>query len=98
MSEEVLTYLLSVLSVFSLCFVQNIAFTLTSRSRNRDNKWYHGICAVFSNGIYFATFGVILQTGWDWKMAFPYVVGTVAGSLVGADIAIKIENKIGAKT
>lgn len=33
-----------------------------------------------------------------WWLLIPYVVGTVAGSLFGAKVSIKIEKAIGANT
>lgn len=35
------------------CFVQNMAFTAVSRSRNAGNPKYHRKCALCSNSIYF---------------------------------------------
>jgi len=93
-----LEIIIMMIGLLVLCFVQNIAFTLTSRSRNRDHKGYHVICAIFSNGIFFATLGILVKSDLDLIMAIPYILGTVTGSVVGADIAIAIEKKIGAKT
>lgn len=84
-----------------LAFVQNVSFTLVSRARNRDNMWYHAICAVFSNGIWMLCVGLlgyeVLLNGNYW-MAMPYMIGTVSGSLFGAKAAMRIEERIGAKT
>lgn len=38
-----------------LLLVQNASFTWVSRARNSANVMYHGIAAVFSNGIWFAS-------------------------------------------
>ncbi len=81
-----------------LAFIQNVSFTLVSRARNRDNTWYHMICSIFSNGVWFTTFGVLVNANMSWLLFIPYLIGTVSGSLFGAKVAIWIENKIGAKT
>lgn len=43
------------ITVIVLAFAQNIAFTMTSRSRNRSSMGYHAICSVFSNAVWFLT-------------------------------------------
>lgn len=82
--------------IAALAFVQNVSFTLVSRSRNRDNMYYHMICAVFSNGIWFMTFRELILNDMTWLFFVPYVIGTVSGSLFGAKVAMWIERKIGA--
>ena len=87
--------------LLALAYIQNISFTMVSRARNRNNHWYHAYASVFSNGLWFATIGVIIQTQLEslnlW-LAIPYIAGTVAGSLTGAHISMWIEKKIGATT
>ena len=46
----------AILTILVLAFVQNISFSIVSRSRNRDNIRYHIIAATFSNSIWFLTF------------------------------------------
>lgn len=82
--------------LLSLAYVQNIAFTMVSRSRNRNNMTYHAVCSVASNGLWFATMGILVVADFTWPMALPYLVGTVAGSLTGARISMRIEELIGA--
>ena len=86
------------LVVLSLAYIQNISFTMVSRSRNRDNMTYHAICAVFSNGLWFATMHYLVASELTWLMAIPYIIGTVAGSLTGAKMSMRIERLIGAST
>lgn len=85
-------------TLIMLAFVQNVSFTMVSRSRNRDNMTYHAICSVFSNGIWFATMHHLVASQLSWWLAIPYIIGTVAGSLFGAKVSIFIEKAIGAKT
>lgn len=91
-------YLLTAFTLMLLCFVQNISFTMTSRSRNRDHKLYHCICSVFSNGLFLLTLGILVKTDVSPEYFIPYIFGTVCGSLVGAEISMKIEKIIGANT
>ncbi len=84
------------LMILMLAFVQNIAFSITSRSRNRDNKTYHILAAVFSNTIFFLTFRMLILAEMNLSLFIPYVAGTVAGSLLGVRWAMRIEALIGA--
>jgi len=84
-------------AIVLLAFIQNVSFTMVSRSRNRDNMTYHAVCSVFSNGCWFLTMRELVLADLTLWLFFPYVVGTVAGSLFGAAVSIKIEKAIGAR-
>lgn len=84
------------LLVVALSFVQNISFTMVSRSRNRDKMAYHAICSIFSNGIWFLTMRELVTADLNITLVVPYIIGTVAGSLLGAKISMYIEHVIGA--
>lgn len=86
------------ITLAALAFVQNTSFTIVSRARNRDNMTYHAIASIFSNGIWFLTFRMLVTADMSFLLFIPYCVGTVSGSLWGAKLAIFIEQKIGAKT
>ncbi|MCG7868209.1 MAG: hypothetical protein JAY74_17820 [Candidatus Thiodiazotropha taylori] len=88
---------MDMVTIAALAFIQNVAFTLTSRSRNRDNFTYHTVTAIFSNGIFFLTFRELILAEMSWLLFVPYIVGTVTGSLFGAGVAFRIERLIGAK-
>jgi len=88
---------MTLLWIALLAFSQNVAFTLVSRARNRDNMIYHASTSVLSNGIFFLTFRELVMADMPWAFALPYIVGTVAGSLFGAKVSMKIERLIGAK-
>ena len=90
--------LLLCLGLVALAFIQTMSFTLVSRARNRDNTIYHIICSIFSNGVWFVTFGVLVKNDMSFYLFLPYLVGTVTGSLFGAKVAMWVELKIGAKT
>ena len=88
--------LLSVLKIFFLAIIQNVSFSVVSRSRNRDNKKYHIIASLFSNSIWFLTFRELILGDMNFLLFIPYVIGTVVGSVYGMSISMYIEKKIGA--
>ena len=85
------------LALVCLAFIQNVSFTMVSRSRNRDNMTYHAICSVFSNGIWFLTMHQLVVADLSFWLLIPYIVGTVSGSLFGAKVSMRIERSIGAR-
>ena len=84
------------LVILGLSFIQNIAFTITSRSRNRDNKSYHVFASMSSNVIWFLTFKQLITTDMDLLMLLPYIIGTTLGSVYGMGVSMKIEKRLGA--
>jgi hypothetical protein len=90
--------LLLYFQVLLLAFAQNVSFSIVSRSRNRNNMWYHMIAAVFSNGMWYATMGLILTHDMSWDLFIPYTIGTVSGSLFGVKISQFIERLLDARS
>ena len=86
----------TMVKILVLAFIQNISFTLVSRSRNRDNKNFHIVASLFSNAIWFLTFKELITEDMDWYLLFPYIVGTVTGSVYGMKVSMKIEQWLGA--
>ena len=82
--------------IFCLAFIQNISFTVTSRSRNRDNKNYHLWAALFSNSIWFLTFRELIKGDMNLILFIPYCAGTMLGSVRGMSISMFFEKKFGA--
>jgi hypothetical protein len=93
----------------AVAFVQNMAFTAVSRSRNSADVDYHRRCAWASNGVWFVTqvliFGVLFQaltTGDPLKIAavgIVYVLATTEGSCFQMARMLKSETgkrKVGA--
>lgn len=87
---------LTVLKIFGLALVQNISFSIVSRSRNRNNKKYHVIASIFSNSIWFLTFRELILGEMNFYLFLPYIMGTVIGSSYGMTISMKIEKWLGA--
>jgi len=88
--------ILGILTLMLLAFVQNISFSIVSRSRNRNNMTYHLIAAIFSNGVWFLTFRQLVTANMNLALFLPYTIGTVSGSLTGQKISMWIEKLIGA--
>lgn len=88
--------ILSMLKILALAYVQNISFSIVSRSRNRDNIKYHLIAATASNSIWFLTFRELVVSDMNWILFVPYVLGTVVGSITGVKVSMWIEKKLGA--
>jgi hypothetical protein len=86
----------SILKIFGLALIQNVSFSIVSRSRNRNNKKYHIIAALFSNSIWFLTFRELVLGDMDYLLFIPYVIGTVIGSTYGMTISMKIEKWLNA--
>ncbi len=84
------------LIILALAFIQNISFSIVSRSRNRDNVKYHLIAATFSNTIWFLTFRELVKSDMNFVLFLPYVLGTVLGSCFGVKISMRIERFLGA--
>lgn len=90
--------IVGILLLMLLAFVQNVSFSIVSRSRNRNNMTYHLIAAIFSNGVWFLTFRHLVTANMDLALFVPYTIGTVSGSLVGQRISMFIEKLLGASS
>lgn len=80
-----------ILTLLALSFIQSISFSLVSRSRNRNNIPYHIIASIFSNGVWFLTFKLLVVNNMDIILFIPYCIGTVIGSVLGVKISMYIE-------
>ena len=92
------TVALAHLSLLALAFAQNTAFSVVSRSRNRDNMTYHIIASVFSNGIWFLTFKQLITADMTYELFPAYCAGTVCGSVFGVKVSMWIERILGAES
>jgi hypothetical protein len=92
-----------------VAFVQNMAFTWVSRSRNSGDPSYHRYASYCSNGIWFVTNILIWHQVWnaiqqsDWKhlalAGLVYVIATAEGSVLMMKVLLKTEKgnrKVGA--
>ncbi len=91
-----IAFILAGLWIMLLAFAQSVSFSVVSRSRNRSNQTYHLIAAIFSNGIWFLTFRQLVMSDMNFTLFIPYTIGTVAGSLFGVKVSMKIERSLGA--
>ena len=84
-----------------VAFVQNMAFTWVSRSRNSGDPNYHRYASICSNGIWFITTLLIWSQLWtalttgDWikvvLTGLVYVIATTEGSVLMMKILLKKE-------
>lgn len=100
---------LSLLGLAVTAFVQNMAFTWTSRSRNSGDPNYYRWTALCSNGIWLICQLFVLKQVWQvfetgewWRLVIVgviYVIATTEGSVLMMKILIKKEDgkrKVGA--
>lgn len=87
----------AIILMMIMAYAQNLSFTLVSRARNRSSKTYHLVAAVLSNFTWFVTAKFLIVTqGMTWTLMIPYTVATVAGSITGQTVSMKIEKWLGA--
>ena len=86
------------IAILALAFLQNVSFSIVSRSRNRDNMTYHIFAATASNAVWFLTFRQLLLSEMNFTLFVPYTIGTVAGSLAGVRISMWVERLLGAQS
>ena len=100
-----LDYLLLVVLLAVVSFVQNMAFTWTSRSRNSGDPNYHRYAAWSSNGIWFLCQLFVFKLIWepllkgDWTFVLVggvvYIASTTEGSVYMMKLLLgKIESRI----
>jgi len=82
------------LCLAGLSALQQVAFSLVSRSRNRSNMTYHIIASVFSNSIWFLTFRQLNIKHWTPELYVPYAAGGAVGSVTGVVASMGIEKKL----
>ena len=85
-----------IFKILILAFIQNVSFSIVSRSRNRDNISYHIIASVFSNTLWFITMRELVISNMNFYLFIPYTIGTVIGSVFGVKISMKIEKALNA--
>ena len=101
--------LINLILLFIVSFVQNMAFTWASRSRNSGDPNYHRWASLCSNGVWFVCQLFLVNTIWAPLMAgnllyvvlggIVYTVATSEGSVTMMKYLLKKENgkrKVGA--
>lgn len=109
MDLSTLPFWVSLPLLAAVAFIQNMAFTWVSRSRNGGDVGYHRRAAWCSNGVWFATQILLFNVLWSslthgafWKVAVVgliYVVATTEGSCLMMSRLLKTESgnrKVGA--
>lgn len=94
-------------------YLQNMAFTAVSRSRNSGDPGYHRWCAYASNGVWFVTHFLVLREVWAvlemglteawWRLIVVmviYVLATAEGSVTMMKVLLRRESgkrRVGAR-
>src|SRR3989338_4856405 len=84
------------LLILGAALLQTSAFTVISRARQRNHELYIEWASIFSNGIWFVTFNILVVNELAGYLLIPFLVGTGIGSLWGQAFAMSIEKQIGA--
>ncbi len=94
-------YAINLAILIVVAFIQNMAFTLVSRSRNSADPDYHRKCAWCSNGIWFLCYMFLMRSIWKDLMAgnmlpvflvgAAYALATAEGSVLMMKIALRKE-------
>lgn len=84
------------INILVLSTVQNIAFTILSRSRNRDNIYYHAVASIVANTLYFLIFRELVLSEMGIDLLLAYILGTTIGSIGGGKFSMWFEQIIGA--
>lgn len=87
---------LFLLIVIGNSFAKSVAFTMVSRSRNRNHILYHLVSALGANGLWFFTLYSLALKNLDPHLAIPYIAASVSGGLAAVRIAMWVEKAIGA--
>lgn len=90
--------MIAALAILALAFLQNVTFSIVSRSRNRDHRLYHVSASVLSNVTWFLTFKQLLIHELSWAIFPFYIVGTTLGSEWGRVISMRIERALFARS
>lgn len=84
------------LLVFGVVFAQNLAFSLSVRSSNRDRFCYVVSASLLTNSLWFVSLGFLIAKPASVALFFSYVSGAVFGNFIGVCLAIRIERRLGA--
>lgn len=94
-------FILYLIALAIVGFIQNMAFTFSSRSRNSGDPIHHMKAASLSNGIWFICHILIWKQIWDvlnngdiWKLGIVgivYIMATTMGSVYQMKRMLKTE-------
>lgn len=84
--------------MFLLTLIQGFMSSMSSRSRNRSNLWYHGLCQIACHTSWLLVLVQVVSEPVTLQSGIAYVLGYTTGSLIGSYVSEKIEKRIGAVT
>jgi hypothetical protein len=78
-------------NVAALAFIQGVAFSVASRSRNTDSLRYHFAASLVSHFVWFACMREVIVAGMGFGDAVAYACGASAGSVAGQRASMAVE-------
>jgi len=82
------------LYIMLMCATMGTMFSMVSRSRNRDNMWYHVTCSAIAQTVYLLVLKELIQSGVQPVIMPFYIAGMAFGSVAGAQVSMFIEKRI----
>lgn len=84
-------------TILALTILGSFTFAILRVARSADSYWFHFFAVVINLGVEFAKLAILIKFRMDWAMFLPTTTGSVIGSLVGANLAQKVVERIKAK-
>jgi len=83
--------------IFLASFVSNVVFSALRAARSTNGYWLHLMLVIFHAAAGFMIFETLATTRGNWYLFAPYLMGTVLGSLLGAEWGKRLLKYAGAK-
>ncbi len=90
---------INIAGLITLCFLafaQSLSFSIANRSLNRNRIIFQLIATFVSVSLWFLVFRELITQNMSWAFFLPYTIGVVSGNMLGVQISMRVEKKIGA--
>lgn len=84
-------------TILALTILGSFTFAILRVARSADSYWFHFFAVILNLGVEFAKLAILIKFRMDWAMFLPTTTGSVIGSLVGANFAQKVAERIKAR-
>ncbi len=84
-------------TILALTIFGSFTFAILRVARSADSYWFHFFAVILNLGVEFAKLAILIKFRMDWAMFLPTTTGSVIGSLVGANLAQQVAERIKAK-
>ena len=89
---------IAVIILMAVAYLNNVSYSMVSRSAVRDNAPYHAFTVLLSNVLWYSTLNLLIKDDMTIILFVPYTVATVWGSFTGAVASMKVEKVFGITT